>query len=251
MWELYDRLIAEIPPDLSVDLVLEGNDWTMVRSGDFCGLAAAIVPAAADGSAAGAGVVRTLPAHCDGMPLAELAKAVKSENHVEASLGLAAINAYWNSPERELVAKALKQSDGNPFGVWLKEAAGKNVAVVGRFRDDEAVFRDICRLSIVENPEKDLAACESLLLAQDLVFATGLTLSGKTLPRLLELCRRTGVILAGPGVPLAPFLLEMGVRDIQGFVVTGPDICQSVVSGNSSYLGLFDAGKRVSVRSSQ
>jgi uncharacterized protein (DUF4213/DUF364 family) len=248
MWELYDRLIAAIPSDLSADLVLEGCSWTMVRSADSCGLAAA--------AGAGTGAARTLPAHCDGMPLRELAEAVKSSNYAEASLGLAAINAWWNSPERELVQQALKRSDGNPFAVWLNEAAGKKVAIAGRFKDDEAAFRDICELSILDNPEKDMAAWEARVAAQDLVFATGLAFVNKTISRLLEICApRSGaprlevprLVLAGPCAPLAPLLLDRGVRDIQGFVITGADICQSVVSGNTSYLGIFDAGKRVSV----
>ncbi|MDR3337605.1 MAG: DUF364 domain-containing protein [Treponema sp.] len=245
MWELYDELIGGIPPEYRADLILEGKMWTMVRSGDSCGLAMT-----AEGASVEDTRPRTLPAHCDGMPLRDLAVSVKSWNFAEASLGLAAINAYWNSPEREEVARNIAAA-GDPVNVWRERAAGKKAAVIGRFSRLEEVLADVCELSVLEKQPREGdfpdSACEYILSSQDFVFTSGAAIINKTLPRLLELSRKTGLILIGPGVPLASQLLKWGILDLHGFVVTNPEICESVISGNSVYLDLFDAGKRISI----
>jgi uncharacterized protein (DUF4213/DUF364 family) len=185
------------------------------------------------------------------MALAELAEAVKSWNFGEASLGMAAINAYWNSPEHDSVVYALERGDTQAFTAWRDRVAGKKVAVIGHFYLLEETLGKICDLSILEKRPRpgDFpdSACEFLLPFQDFVFATGVTLTNKTLPRLLELSRDTGVILTGPSVPLAPPLFDWGILDLQGFVVTDPGLCRAVVSGKNRDALIFDAGQRVSL----
>jgi uncharacterized protein (DUF4213/DUF364 family) len=245
MWDIYDALIEGIPPDYRVDEVLRGDRWTMVRSGDGIGLAMTLHE-------------RTRPdtlcskdLSCEGMPLAELATAVKSWNFGEASLGMAAINAYWNSPKHDFVAHALEMGDTKAFNAWRNRVAGKKVAVIGHFSHLEQTLGDICDLSVLEKrpcpgdfPD---SACEFLLPSQDFVFATGVTFTNKTLPRLLELAGDRGIILTGPSVPLAPLLFDRGALDLQGFVVTDPGLCRAVVSGENRELRIFGAGRRVSL----
>jgi uncharacterized protein (DUF4213/DUF364 family) len=247
MWELYDALIKGIPRDYRVDEAIPGDHWTMVRSGKGVGLAMTLHE---DTRPRGL----TLPPgepFCGGMPLAELAKAAKSWNFTEASLGMAAINAYWNSPEREFVAEAMKRGDTEAFLAWRDRVAGKKVAVIGHFFHLVETLGDFCELSILEKrPEAGDypdSACEFLLPLQDFVFATGVTLTNKTLPRLLQLAGKSGVILAGPSVPMAPPLFNWGVRDLQGLVITGPELCAAVIRGEKPECTIFNAGRRVSV----
>ncbi|MDR2159015.1 MAG: DUF364 domain-containing protein [Treponema sp.] len=243
-WALYDALVEEIPLHYRVDEVLRRN-WTMVRSGDNVGIAMTV-----RGKTRPAGMV----SFRRGMPLRELAAAVKSWNFAEASLGMAAINTYWNSAERETVARALKRGKTEAFNAWRNRVRGKKVAVIGHFSRLEEKLGAICELSILEKRplpgDYPDSACEFLLPLQDFVFATGVTLTNKTLPRLLELARGTGIILTGPSVPLAPLLFDWGIRDLQGFVVTNPALCRKIINGENSGAAIFDAGRQISIASS-
>jgi uncharacterized protein (DUF4213/DUF364 family) len=251
MWDLYDTLIRLIPPELTVDEAIQGGHWTMVRCGDSTGLAMTV------GGPLGESRPRTLPADCRGISLLKLAEAVKSWNFVEAALGMAAINAFWNSPEREAVALSLNRGESRAFEAWRERVRGKKAAVVGHFRHLEKTLGEVCELSILEkNPQPGDypdSACEYILSQQDFVFATGVTLVNKTLPRLLELSRSTGIILAGPTVPLAPPLFSMGVKDLQGFAVTDPELCRAMITGKARREAPQDAttviaaGKRISL----
>jgi uncharacterized protein (DUF4213/DUF364 family) len=254
MWELYDVLAGGIPEACRVDDAFVGQYWTMVRSGAGLGLAMTLRDATRPS-------VLSLPvdgASYRGLSLAWLAGAAKSWNLTEASVGVAAINAYWNSPEREAVQKALAGGDTEAFIAWRERAAGKKAAVIGHFPGLEKSLGDVCELSILEkrpvSGDYPDSACEFLLPLQDFVFATGVTLVNKTLPRLLELSRNTGIILVGPSVPLAPPLFDQGVIDLQGFVVTDPDRCAAIIRGRAAcnHLGMsaapfLEAGKRVSL----
>jgi uncharacterized protein (DUF4213/DUF364 family) len=193
---------------------------------------------------------RTLPKNMTGMSLRSLAAFSKSWNFEEASLGIAAINAWWNAPEQKAAALSLNIGADDSFSFWRERVAGKRVAVIGHFPYLEKKIGDVCELSILEKRpvEDDFpdSACEYLLPEQDYVFATGVTLINKTLPRLLELSRHCGIILAGPSVPLAPPLLKRGVIDLQGFVVTDAARCAEAVHGEW-HGGIFDTGRRVSL----
>lgn len=54
-------------------------------------------------------------------------------------------------------------------------------------------------------------ASEYLLSDWEYVFITGTTIINKTLPRLLELCRGSKIILTGPSTPLTPALFRHGI----------------------------------------
>jgi uncharacterized protein (DUF4213/DUF364 family) len=243
MWTLYDKLIEEIPLEYRVDDAVQGGHWTMVRSGGGVGLAMTML---------GGTRPRTLPDSCAGMPLRKLAEAAKSWDFAEAALGVAAINAYRNSPERPWVAAAMGRGEvTGAFEVWRDRTVGKKAAVIGHFPHLERILGEVCELCILERQpmsgDYPDSACEFLLPLQDFVFATGVTLINKTFPRILELSQKCGLILVGPSVPLAPLLFDHGVRDLQGFVVTDPALCRAVISGKNTEAEIFDAGKRVSL----
>jgi uncharacterized protein (DUF4213/DUF364 family) len=242
VWELYDELIEAIPAEQCVDEALTGKYWTFVRaSGGGAGLAMTLDKPARP---------RTLAENMTGMGLRELAAFSKSWNFEEASLGIAAINAWWNAPERKPAASSLNIGDDDSFSFWRERVVGKKVAVIGHFPYLENKIGDVCELSILEKRpvEGDFpdSACEYLLPEQDYVFATGVTLINKTLPRLLELSRHCGIILAGPSVPLAPPLFRRGVIDLQGFVILDAARCAAAVLGEG-HSGIFDTGGRVSL----
>ncbi|MDR1257175.1 MAG: DUF364 domain-containing protein [Spirochaetaceae bacterium] len=256
MWEIYDALIDGMAREPRVDDSFMGEYLTMVRSGNSVGLAMTLHdstrPAMLD-----------LPSDdpaCGGIALRELAAAAKSWNLAEASLGMAAINAYWNSPERPLAAEALERGDTEAFSAWKSRVAGKKVAVIGHFFNLEQTLGGVCDLSILEKRpgpgDYPDSAAEFLLPESDFVFATGVTFTNKTLPRLLELSRAATFILAGPSVPLAPPLFDWGIRDIHSLVITEPELCSAILretpgsfqNGERPSARLLRAGKRVNIQ---
>jgi uncharacterized protein (DUF4213/DUF364 family) len=255
MWEIYDALIEGIAPGLRVDDSFIGEYWTMVRSGDGVGLSMTLHDNTRP-------TLLELPPddpRCGGITLAELAAAAKSWNFIEASLGMAAVNAYWNSPERAIVAEAVKHGETEAFAAWKDRAAGKKAAVIGHFFNLEKTLGGVCELSILERRpgpgDYPDSACEYLLPQSDFVFATGVTFTNKTLPRLLELSQNAAFILAGPSVPMSPILFDRGVCDLHGLVISDPELCSDILRGRAGEVShgekpsmqLLRAGKRVSI----
>jgi uncharacterized protein (DUF4213/DUF364 family) len=147
----------------------------------------------------------------------------------EASLGTAAVNSVHNARERvqSWLNRPLENLHGaGAMSEMLAEIGGKRVAVVGHFPDLERVA-ERCTLTVLErNPQEgDLPdfAAEYVLPGQDYVFITGLTVTNKTLPRLLQLAAGAKVVLMGPSVPLAPWWFEQGVDVLAGLVVVDKD----------------------------
>jgi uncharacterized protein (DUF4213/DUF364 family) len=245
-WALYDALIDPIPLTLKADEAMLGEHWAYVRSGDRVGLAMNLARVETTETRP-----RLLGETLQGIPLRELAGASKFWNFSEASLGVAAINAYWNSTEHEAVARAMEGEARNAFTVWQDRVRGKKVAVIGHFMHLEQTLGRVCELSILERQpspgDYPDTASEFILSEQDFIFSTGVTMINKTLGRLLELSRRQGMILAGPTVALAPPLFHFGVVDLQGLVITNPDLCRDVITGKNDSASVFDAGKRINI----
>lgn len=255
MWELYDKLIEGIPSDLVVEYYQIGVSWTLVRTQEYTGVALTVKSRAH---------VPLYRGPISGAPLCQIAACVKSWDFMEASLGMAAINCWYNTPAKvaaldglsglNLTDKSLESNvKKDAFRILAEEAAGKRVAVIGRFPHLESQLAPVCQLSILErNPEKGDypdSACEYILPEQDMVFITGMTLINKTLPRLLTLVPpKARVILVGPSVPLTPILYPFGVTDLDGFCVTDPGKADQVIRrGNSA--DIFLSGKMVEIKS--
>lgn len=222
MWELYDDLIEGISGDRIADKIICGAYQTLVVS------------------AGGYGICNTLednwrPAILSdknpGMKLRDLAACVKSWSFTEASIGLAAINAYYNE-KSILRANGVEVSDvphtedrmRDPFITYQNDIKGKTVTVVGHFPYLEQLFAPVCNLRIIEKflprdcdyPEE---AADFLLPESDYVFISGYTIVQKQLPRFLSLSGGAHITLVSPAVPMAPVLEKYGVRNLSGFVV--------------------------------
>ncbi|MGC4018433.1 MAG: DUF364 domain-containing protein [Muricomes sp.] len=186
-WQLYDELIAGIPDKLTVKYYQGGYNWSrVISSEDSVGLAMTIPTVTRPAISREASLI--------GKPLRETAQLVKSWNLVEAAIGLAAINSWYNQPERAarcgFVHPEVTDDVREAFDVYFEECKGKNVTVIGHFPFIEKRLSGHCQLSILErNPDYGDypdSACEYLLPQQDYVFITACTFVNKTLPRLLE-----------------------------------------------------------------
>lgn len=234
MWELYDAMIDGIPENFTVDELICGKKRSYIRSGDGVGIAS---------SRPYETRMPMLTKNMIGLPLREVAACVKSWNFVEAAVGIAAINAYYNNPQvaRENGVefsdnKRVEDRTFDPFIMCQNEVKGKKVAVVGHFPYIEKLIEPICDFSIIEwEPESGdypMSSSEYILPDCDYVFITCASIVDKTLPRLLELSKNAQrVTIVGPGTPLAPALFNLGVDELSGFMVKDNQRAFRIASG--------------------
>lgn len=221
MWTLYDRLLQPLPGDAVVRAGRITPIWTMVEAD--CGPGLAMTPPQPYR-------LTSLRGRVAGMGLRELAGYVKSWDFYEAALGLAAINAWYNTPallepDPRRIVRGPGENSG-VFGGFDRLVKGKRVTIIGHGPHVEALS-PICRLSVLERlpTGSDLPdpACEYLLPQQDYVFITATALENKTMPRLLELTRNCCTVIWGPSTPLTETLLDAGADALLGNVVLDPE----------------------------
>ena len=212
-FELYDVLIDGIACDASVTGTLSGQCWTAVETAEQFGMAMTTPVDTAP---------RMLESDYTGLSLKELAQTAKSWNLREAGFGMAAINAFYNTPQR-----LEKLGAYEPFDNYCTDGLdlrGKHIGVVGHLNMPQSIRAQAASVRILErNPrEGDYpdSACDWLIPQCDVVIMTASTLVNKTLPHLLELSKNACTILAGPSCPLCPGLLELGIDRIAGLVIT-------------------------------
>lgn len=240
MWEIYDSLINELPEDIRVQEVNIGFSWTTVTlSNGNVGIA----------MTTDVQTVKRTVTDFSGMGLREAAGCIKSWNFIEATVAMAAINAWYNSPGRMEMLKAGQQNeDFCTFGYELKE---KNVVMVGRMRTGDSRLEEAGKLTVLEREPKEGtypdSACEYVIPDSDMVIITGSAFINKTMPRLLQLAnagsRKKTVIVTGPTTPMAPQLLEFGIDRIAGLVITAGREMISFAS-NDMWGPPYDMGKR-------
>ena len=220
-WNLYKKLVEGVPEDIAVKDVCIGHHWVMVEAESGCGMAQAV--------SGGRGTYRIYP-KARHMTLRDLAVQSTSWNFLEASVGVAALNAWYSTPENAAAAGMIVEEKGvnDGFEVYRNLCQGKKVTVVGHFPLIERLAGE-CELTILErNPHGDDypdPACEFILPSQDYTFITGITLTNKTLSRLLQLTSSSAgsTIMVGPSVVPAPVLFDFGVDCMAGSVIVDPE----------------------------
>ncbi len=244
-WAMYDALIERIPAEPVVEDCIIGLHWTYVRAGKYAGIAMTFQGSSLSGLSDGPYI---------GKSLREVASGVKSWDMLRASVGMAACNAWFNSVEKMTELGLAQSTDGHKAGGQsifdepMESLLGKNVAVIGHFPYIEKQLGGKCQLSVLEREPEGSdyldSACEYLLPEQDFVFITGMTLTNKTLPRLLTLTETAKTILVGPSSPITPVLFEFGVDSIAGFYITDQALTQSLVS-QAAHTEIFRGGRRI------
>jgi len=247
MWELYDALIEEIPDDIIVEDMVLGGELTYVEANGGIGIAGYRY------------YIQRAPMMTEnriGKSLKEVAGCVKSWNLWEASIGNAAINAWYNHPDTARRAgievaekKRVEERLKDPFIKSQNLVKGKKVCVVGHFPFLEKLIAPVSDMSIVEWDPQDgdypYSACEYLLPESDYVFLTCAAISDKTMPRLLELSENAkGVTIVGPGTPLSSVFFDYGVSDLSGFVATDAALAKRIIRGAENQR-IFGAGMKV------
>ena len=172
----------------------------------------------------------------------DLAQYSRSENLLEASIGMAAINSLIEIDESRCV-------EVNAYKVLAEKGRGKNVAIVGHFPFIDMIRESAERLWVIEKRplEGDLPedAAEEILPQCDVVGITGTTFINHTLEDLLAHCKGSFVALIGPTTPLTPILFDHGIDVISGSKVVNPQEVIRLISQGAIFKELHHHGVKL------
>lgn len=209
-----ETLLSEsIPRGVAVEKVIIGLNWTMVRAGDRCGVARS-----PDRGTEGGRTLRP-EAGFAGYELSDLALYLKSTDPLARSIGLAAVNAFWNRPDADY--RETKPTGG----LSSLEPPGDGVIIIGGFR---GALKRLPKARIVEREpiEGDIPAHlagTAIAKARTLVVTAQTLMNGSLEPILIRAATVPRRILVGPTAPLCPPLLQHGLCEISGVVIDDPD----------------------------
>ena len=147
-----------------------------------------------------------------------LAEGLRSSSWLEASIGMAAINALMEVDEDSC-------TEGNAREIILERGADRLVAIVGHFPFVDRIRREARESWVLElNPgpsDEPADRAGDIIPKADVVALSGTTLINHTFDELIKLCRPDAyVLLMGASTPLTPLLFEFGVDAVSGTVVT-------------------------------
>ena len=204
--QIIKELINTVP-DIQVDEVVVGLFSTLIKAGKYRGVASTL-----KGDRPHSRIKKS--GHLENFTLRELARFALSENLLEASLGMAAINSAWaleNANYKNINAK----------NIILEYGKGKNVGVIGHFPFLEKMERYFHKLYIFEKqprkndyPEEDIP---KYLPDMEVIALTATSLTNHTFDDIMKYASRNSfIIMLGPSTPLAPILFEHGIDVLAG-----------------------------------
>jgi hypothetical protein len=223
---ILDDLLRTLNTDVPVRSVLVGAHWTVVCT-RHCGMAATLMSPHPHGheQVRDAGDLLQKSAR-------ELAELSRSEELLEASIGVAAINSLLEVDESRAV-------EINASEVLISRGRGKNVALVGHFPFIPQLRQSAGNLWVIEQrPAEDeypAEAASDLLPHADIIAITASALVNHTLDGLLPLCpKQATVMILGPSTPLSSVLFDHGATIISGTrVVDEAAVLRTVGQGAS------------------
>jgi uncharacterized protein len=160
----------------------------------------------------------------------ELAEFAKSDNLLEASIGVAAINSLLDVD----IDQAVEVNAGQ---VLADRGSGKKIALVGHFPFIPRLRQVASQLWVIEQRpaegEHPVEAAADLIPQAEIVALTGSAIINHTLDNLLELCHPDALVMVlGPSTPLSPILFDYGVRILSGArVVNETDALRTISQG--------------------
>jgi uncharacterized protein (DUF4213/DUF364 family) len=238
--QIIDELLTTLPEG-SVQRVQVGAFWTavVVEAGgqQRCGLASTLNN---KNHHHGSGPAVRDPGQLTELSGRELARLVCSKSLMEASIGMATINALLPAYEERWV-------NLNADEVIAQHGAGKQVALVGHFPFIPQLRERVGKLWVLEqDPQgEDLPAeaAATVVPQADVVAITGTTLINGTFEGLMTLCRPDALILIlGPSTPLSPLLFDHGVHLLSGSVVENIEAVMRAVSQGANFRQLHQQG---------
>ncbi len=229
-------LIQSIPRGHIVDKVIVGLNWSMVRSHHLCGIARS-----PSRDTEGARTIRPENGF-KGLDLADIAANLNSTDPLARSIGLAAVNAYWNRPDANYNEIT---SVGGFAGLT---PPGDGVIIIGGFR---GVLKRLPKARIVEREPKESSdipetkAAPYIAKAQTLAI-TAQTLMNNSLNQILDIAVNVPhQILIGPSAPLCPLLLDHGLHEVSAAVIKDADAAEEFICETGTMIMLDHIAKSV------
>jgi uncharacterized protein (DUF4213/DUF364 family) len=206
---LLENILDTLPNEpIPVRQVFVGVHWTLVSS-KYCGLGSTLT----DHGPHGHTMVRDV-GNLNQKSAQELAQWILSDNLLEASIGIAAINSLIDIDEKTM-------EEINAADVIARECDGKNLVVVGHFPfvDRMKSIAKNCwviekRPSAGDFPEQTV---QEFIPQAHVIAITGTALINHTIDHLLSLCPADSlVMILGPSTPLSPLLFQFGISYLSG-----------------------------------
>jgi len=171
----------------------------------------------------------------------ELVDLGRSESLLEASVGMAAINAL-------LEVDGGGCTEVNASDIIIREGTGRRVAIVGHFPFIAEVREAVEKLWILElRPQAGdlpVGRAPEVIPQADVVAITGTALINHTFGALVSLCRPDAyVIVLGGSTPLSPVLFQYGVHAVSGTIVVDISAVLQAVSQGATFRQI--PGKRL------
>ena len=226
--KLLHEILKSLPSTLvPVRKVIIGVHWTAVCS-TGCGLASTMLSSQHPHHAP----IRDV-GELHHRTAQELAEWILSDNLLEASIGMAAINSLTQVDKSRLV-------DINAAEVIKEKSKGRNLAVVGHFPFVEKINHIPLYCWVIEKqpvgddfPEE--AAGEYIPQA-DVVAITGTAFINHTMEHLLSLCRPEAMVMVlGPSTPMLPLLFDHGIHCLSGSRIVDEEAAISTIQQGASF----------------
>ena len=244
MSSVLESLLATLPAGTVQEIRL-GAFWTVVvvevKGQRRCGLASTL--RGFDDHHYGGGPAVGQAGQLLEQSATDLARLVQATSLMEASIGMATINALLPLQPEWWV-------EVNAEEVIARHGAGKGVALVGHFPFIPRLREQVGQLWVLEqDPRGDDLPAEAavdILPQAEVIAITGTSLVNHTFETLMA--RRNPaaiVLLLGPSTPLSPILFDYGVHLLSGAVVEDIDSVLRAVSQGANFRQVHRQGVRL------
>jgi uncharacterized protein len=220
---LVSKLLESLPTSpMPVRKVIIGVHWTLVSS-KFCGLGSTMIGDSPHGHLRPIRDVGAL----HNKSAQELAQWILSDNLLEASIGIAAVNSLLDVDESRM-------EQVNAAEVIARESKDKNLVVIGHFPFVDRMKSIAKNCWVIEKrpfgddfPEE---AAQKYIPLANIIAITGTAIINHTMEGLLSLCCPGSLVMVlGPSTPLSPLLFSYGISFLSGSRVIDEDAAVATI----------------------
>jgi uncharacterized protein len=236
--KLLEEIIDSLPPEpVPVRRILLGIHWTAVCS-RFCGLASTLTN-------------ENLPyvdlkdvGNYQDFSAQQLAHLALNGNHLESTIGIAAINSLLDLSRFHPV-------DLNAYNWLFENVSGKDVAIVGHFPFVDKVRSLANNLWVLEkNPRPgDIPAqfAATYLKKAEIIAITGSAIVNGSMEEELSMCNpKATIMILGPSTPLSEVFFKYNVSILSGSQVVDEEKALLTIEQGGSFSQILGV-KRITI----
>ena len=236
--KIEQSLADSVDAAITVDKVVVSLNWTMVKAGKYCGVARS-----PSRDTEGARTIRPENGF-KGQSLNSLAQLLCSCDGLSRSVGLAAVNAFWNRPKT-----TRNQISDMDWGFASVNPPGDGLVVIGDFG---GINDRLPLAKIVEREPKaghvPVDQAKEVIANAKILVITGQTLMNGSLEPLLRASDKVEMrILLGPSVPLSPVLFEYGIDRVNGMAIHNVKDMETFICETGTMIMLDNLVQKISI----